>query len=81
MKRIRFLANGDDCRPIVYPVKHPWWCTGYTDRGNKTWAIIVSYADDEGYITNNWPEACEIDVMEETDHYTFTDRFPKPEAR
>ena len=74
MLRVRFKANLDDSRPINWPVKHPFWETGFTDEH----AIVVSYADDESYILKNWPEAEELDV-EEVDGYLFTDRFPKPE--
>lgn len=59
-----------------WPVKHPYWCTGYAGDGSHS--IVVSYADDEQYIYDNWPEAKNLDT-EECDEYTFTDRFPKPE--
>ena len=74
MLRVRFNANLDDYRPVNWPVKHPYWCTGYS----PTHAIVISYADDETYIKKNWPEASELDSVEVTD-YIFTDRFPKPD--
>ena len=74
MKRIRFRANEEDYRSINWPVKHPYWCSGYGDE----YAVVISYADDEQYILDNWPEATHLEV-EECDSYTFTDRFPKPE--
>ena len=73
MIRARFKANANDYRPVVWPVKHPYWCTGYG--GN--YAIVVAYADDEAEIKTNWPEASDIDAEEVTD-YVFTDRFPAP---
>lgn len=74
MLRVRFRANEDDYRPIDWPVRHPYWCTGY----GPHYSTVVSYADNLEYILENWPEATEITV-EECDGYTFTDRFPRPE--
>ena len=74
MMRVRFQANEDDPRPVNWPVKHPYWITGYGDG----YAIIVSYADDEAYIMANWPEATNLEIQEEAE-YTFTSRFPKPD--
>jgi hypothetical protein len=77
MKRIRFFTKADDCRPVNWPIKHPYWITG--EAGDGSYSVLVAYADDEQYIYDNWPEATDLDVMEETDSYTFTGRFPKPE--
>lgn len=76
MLRVRFYANPDDPRPLTWPIKHPYWVTGYT--GNDKHSIVVAYADDLEYITLNWPEAENIDAQEVTE-YVFTDRFPKPD--
>jgi hypothetical protein len=75
MIRVRFEANLDDPRPVNWPIKHPYWVSGENDECS----ILVAYADDEKYITDNWPEAKNIDILEETDHYTFTTRFIKPD--
>ena len=75
MKRIRFEVNGEDYRPISWPIKHPYWCTGTTMYDT---AILVSYADDEDYIKKLWPEAKNLEV-EEAESYIFTDRFPRPD--
>ena len=75
MMRVRFQANEDDPRPINFPVKHPYWITGY----GPDYAIIVSYADDLNYIRKNWPEANNLDILEEEAEYIFTSRFPKPD--
>lgn len=72
MIRARFHANPDDYRPVVYPVKHPWWCTGY----GPEYSVIVAYADDEAEILRNWPEATNIE-SEHADAYVYSDRFPK----
>jgi hypothetical protein len=74
MIRCRFKANGNDYRPVNWPVKHPYWCTGYSGE----YAVIVAYADDEAEIIRNWPEARDLDSTEETE-YVFTSRFRKPD--
>lgn len=73
MIRARFRANPEDYRPIEWPVKHPYWCTGY----GEGYSIVVAYADDEAEIKRLWPEATNIDA-EQVNEYTFTDRFPRP---
>jgi hypothetical protein len=73
MIRARFKC--DDERPISWPVKHPFWCTGYDSYGS---CIVVAYADDEEEITELWPEARDID-SEPVTEYKFTERFPKPD--
>ena len=70
----RFKANYPDYRPVKWPVKHPYWCTGEGDG----YSIVVAYADNEGEIMENWPEATDID-SEDAEEYLFTDRFPRPD--
>ncbi len=74
MIRARFKANESDYRPVVWPVKHPYWCSGYSESNS----IVIAYADNKSEILTNWPEAEEIDI-EEVQEYCFTDRFPKPD--
>jgi len=74
MIRCRFYANKDDWRPVKWPIKHPCWCTGYSDEHS----IIVAYADNEEEILRNWPEAVKLDSTEVTE-YKFSERFPRPE--
>lgn len=74
MLRVRFKVNEVDYRPVSWPVKHPYWCSGYGDDH----AIVISYADDEEYVYENWPEAIDLDSTE-VDCYHFSDRFPKPD--
>lgn len=77
MKRYRFeLIGQSDPRPVNWPLKHPYWCTGY---GGDDGAIIVAYGDDDEYILNNWPEAQLPLDGDEVDSYVFSDRFPKPD--
>jgi hypothetical protein len=73
MIRCRFKVYHDDYRPAVWPIKHPYWCSG---QGEDYW-ILVAYADDEDEIRRNWPEAKDLE-SDEQDQYTFTDRFKKP---
>lgn len=74
--RVRFMANVEDYRPIKFPPPHPWWCTGYTAHDGNP--IIVAYADDKEYIFEFWPEATELDIIEDVEEYCFTGRFPEP---
>lgn len=74
MIRARFRCNEDDPRPISWPIKHPYWVTGY----GEDHAIVVAYADDEAEIKRLWPDAYDIEYTDET-VYGFTSRFPRPE--
>lgn len=74
MIRARFATDPKDFRPVHWPIKHPYWCTGYTEKNS----IVVAYADDIHEIFHNWPDADQIETTEAED-YIFTSRFPKPE--
>jgi len=74
MIRARFKTSSEDFRPVNWPIKHPYWCSGH----GEGYSIIVAYADDVEEIQRNWPEADDIDFTEEA-AYKFTDRFQKPE--
>ena len=74
MLRIRFEANEDDYRPVNWPVKYPYWCTGY----GENYSIVITYCEDKGYVYQNWPESKNLDI-EEVEKIKFTDRFPKPD--
>ena len=76
MLRVRFKANYEDSRPVNWPVKYPYWESGFA--ADESYAIVISYADDEKYIMANWPEAKDLEVQE-VDKFVFTDRFPKPD--
>jgi len=73
MLRSRFKVNPEDPRPVVWPIKHPYWVTGYSEHH----AIVVAYVDNEEELLRLWPDAVEIDSTE-ADDYTFTGRFPRP---
>lgn len=74
MIRARFKTTSEDYRPVTWPIKHPYWCSGQ----GGDYYILVAYADDVDEIRRLWPEAEDIN-HEDADHYTFTSRFPKPE--
>ena len=76
MLRVRFKANYEDSRPVNWPIKHPYWETGFAADGS--YSTVVSYADDVDYIMANWPEATDLEI-ERVGEYTFTERFPKPD--
>lgn len=73
MIRARFHANVQDPRPVTWPIKHPYWITGWGDG----YSIVVAYADDEAEILRNWPEANQIEA-ESVEEYHFSARFPRP---
>lgn len=73
MIRARFKVPGDDGRPILWPVKHPFWITGY----GEDCVIVVAYADDEAEVLFYWPDAQNID-SDDAAEYVFTDRFVRP---
>ena len=71
--RIRFHANPDDYRPVKWPVKYPFWCSGY----GENFSVVIAYVDSVDELMELWPEASNLDI-EERESITFTDRFPKP---
>lgn len=73
MIRARFKIGLDDPRPVHWPLKHPYWISGWGDG----YAILIAYADDVDEIKKNWPEAEHIDVVE-VEQYQFSSRFPQP---
>lgn len=74
MLRIRFKTDADDYRPVVWPIKHPYWCTGASGEHY----VIVAYVDSLEQLYLYWPEAYGIEY-EEVEEYNFTGRFPKPD--
>ena len=78
MLKVRFTVNikkvKKDYRPVIWPIKYPYWCTG---ENNKDF-ILVCYIDTLDNLYKQWPEAENIDY-EEIDKIEFTSRFPKPD--
>lgn len=75
MNRYRFQANEDDWRSVTFPPPGPAWCSGYGDG----YSIVVAYANSEDEIRRFWPEAANIDCLNENVEPKFSDRFPKPD--
>lgn len=76
--RIRFQANEDDYRPVKWPPLGPYWCSGSGDN----YSIIVAYfptGTTDKVIKQYWPEAADIDRMQEGVEITYSDRFTKPD--
>lgn len=84
IKRIRFKINqaetGYDYRPMVWPIKYPYWCSGEScGLGEDDYYILIAYVDKVADIKRLWPEAYDIEEPEICNEITFTSRFPKPE--
>lgn len=75
--RVRFHANTDDPRPVQFPPPGPYWVSGHA--GDDSYAVIVAFVQTEAQITEYWPEADEIDVMQRDVPITFTARFAQPD--
>lgn len=76
--RVRLYANLEDYRPVIWPPLGPYWCSGESD----THSIIVAYfpaGTTDKEIRKFWPEAKDIDRMQEGVPLTFSDRFAKPD--
>lgn len=78
MIRARFFVNKKECngdyRPITWPIKYPYWCTGQRDND----FVLVAYGDSIENIKELWPEASNIEFTE-TSQIEFSSRFPKPD--
>lgn len=78
MIRARFYVNKEKCegdfRPVKWPIKYPYWCTGE----GYDYFVLVAYADSIDELTELWPEASNIDSAD-VGEISFSDRFPKPE--
>lgn len=74
----RFYINikevKEDYRPVIWPIKYPYWLSGESE----TAYIICAYADSEEDIYKQWPEAYDLDT-EEVKSIEFSERFPKPD--
>lgn len=60
MIRARFYIKKSDCgndyRPVKWPIKYPYWCSGESDDS----FILVAYAEDEDSIKELWPIARKV---------------------
>lgn len=67
----------DDCRPVVFNPKYPWWCSGVA--GDDSYATIVAWLPGfEETVEKYWPDAFDDSF---TVHWKieFSGRFPKPD--
>ena len=78
MIRARFFVSKKACkndyRPIKWPIKYPYWCTGE----NSGRFILIAYVDNMDELYELWPEAEQIEWTEKNEIF-FSDRFPKPD--
>lgn len=55
MLRVRFYIDFEDCdndyRPVVWPIKYPYWCIGE----NESSFVLVAYVDSEEEFYKQWP--------------------------
>ena len=72
--RARFKQPTADYRPIIWPIKYPYWCSGTGDG----YAILVAYVDSVEHLKEMWPEAMDIKT-DDVSEITFTSRFRQPE--
>jgi hypothetical protein len=73
--RYRFKTKSvDDCRPLIFNPKYPWWISGETEDS----VIIIAYLPEGESLNKYWDDA-EIDFIEKDDKIIFTDRFSKPD--
>ena len=73
--RVRFHANDKDPRPIFFPPPGPFWISGY----GTGHSVIVGYVKSETQITEYWPEASNVEILEYNTTIKFSDRFKKPD--
>ena len=78
MIRVRFMTGEADYRPAKWPIKYPYWCTGYLYAENATFAIIIVYLDAISELKELWADAESI-YVEEVEEIIFSSSFPRPE--
>lgn len=78
MIRARFYVDKEKCegdyRPLKWPIKYPYWCSGESEDS----FVLVAYVDSIEELKELWPEASDIEYSEE-DEVSFSSRFPKPD--
>ena len=76
--RVRFHANFDDSRPVIFPPPGPYWETGYA--ADESYATVVAYfpTGREAELETYWPDASEVDWHSVDNSPIFTDRFQCP---
>ena len=78
-KRYRLKTHSvNDCRPVIFDPKFPWWKSGLGEDQGRMFAIIIAYIPFHEDIYAYWPDAFDVEFTEH-DHITFTSRYPQPE--
>lgn len=72
--RARFHSDVNDPRPVVWPIKYPYWISG----SGEDHSTLIAYVDSEAQLLEYWPDATNIDI-DERECITFTSRFSKPD--
>lgn len=75
MVRVRFTIVGHDPRPMKWPLKYPYWVSGYDSYIRP---IIIAYAETSKELHELWPDICDISDVQIVDKVEFSERFPKP---
>lgn len=80
MIRARFHTDSEDPRPVIWPIKHPYWVTGrvISVDGGDGYSIVVAYLDSLWDLLDLWPDAAQV-TFQKVEKYVFTDRFPRPD--
>lgn len=78
MLRARFCVNikevNKDYRPIKWPIKYPYWCSGENDED----FILIAFVENLDELYELWPEAKNIEY-DECDEVYETGRFKYPD--
>jgi len=64
----------DDCRPLVFNPKFPWWCSGYGD----DYATIIAWLPEDEDLYMYWDDATGVEFTEH-EKIEFSSRFVKPD--
>lgn len=75
LMRVRFEVPCEDYRPVRWPIKYPYWCSGTTDSSS----VLVAYTESLLQLLEYWPDAINVDVMDPDATISFSGRFPRPD--
>jgi hypothetical protein len=85
MIRVRFYLPFNKCdndyRPVIWPIKYPYWCSGE----NENSFILIAYLEDLLALYDQWPELRGLSdsivnlEYETVDKIEYTSRFSKPD--
>ena len=75
-----FTECDNDYRPVIWPIKYPYWCSGETENS----FTIIAYVENLDELYKQWPELKNLseDITnletEEVEEVEFYGRFQKP---